>query len=328
MHHLAKILTVLITLAVAFALGELALRTFAPLPVHGGLYRDQDGTIVHVAQDRFQLRPSIDVTHTASEFTKRVQTNALGYRRTGNESDTPDTVFIGDSFTFGHGVADDETFASIYCRRTRSACQNLGRSGTTTFDQSELLAHALGRMPPPQTVVLVMLAACWVESSGNDLGDNYRQWHARQSTGAGTQEAEPPASLIRRVQRLLGGMETAKRIMLLASGTLKRGIYRCSEEREIEAAAAATGQALAGLEQLSRRYGFRMRLFVIHPYQELDGAHRTTEAHLRRVIPKDFDPVFTATEFEPGHYYAYDGHFNAAGHARLAEVIERSVRPQ
>ena len=123
----------IVILAVGLVLGELALRTFAPLPVPGGGYLDANGASVPVAQDAVTLRPNIAVTHVAPEFRAPITTNALGYRTTTNQSDKPDLVFLGDSFTFGHGVADDETHVSIACRITGRACQNLGYSGTSTF---------------------------------------------------------------------------------------------------------------------------------------------------------------------------------------------------
>ena len=34
----------------------------------------------------------------------------------------------------------------------------------------------------PKTVVLVMLTACWISQSGNDLGDNLKHYRAKKKT--------------------------------------------------------------------------------------------------------------------------------------------------
>ena len=55
----------------------------------------------------------------------------------------PDIVFIGDSFTFGYGLSDEQTFVSRYCRRQRLACANLGLPGSGTLRQVERLEKFL-----------------------------------------------------------------------------------------------------------------------------------------------------------------------------------------
>ena len=55
----------------------------------------------------------------------------------------PDIVFIGDSFTFGYGLSDDQTFVSRYCGRQKLACANLGFPGSGTLRQVERLEKFL-----------------------------------------------------------------------------------------------------------------------------------------------------------------------------------------
>jgi lysophospholipase L1-like esterase len=325
----AKLLFVqAIILFVGLAAMELAFRWFMPLPVHGGVYRDQSGQIVSVALDEFVLRPNLDLTHEASEFSKRIRTNALGYRRIEPASLTPDYLFLGDSFTFGHGVADDEAFAQLFCLQAKAHCQNLGRPGTDTFDQAKILRYALDHHGMrPANVVLVMLGACWLEGSGNDLGDNLRHrlksgrvplerlWVAASSSG----------DLVRALERWVGGLEITKRTMLVFAGLLKDTLYRCSDDRQLSAAIDATKAALAELQRLAADYRFNVKVFVIHPFQELDGHSPRTEDIIRRALPDEFELVSTAAAFRREHYYPYDGHFNVAGHRTMAAVLERSL---
>jgi hypothetical protein len=299
------------------------------------------------------LRPNIAVTHVSAEFSAPITTNALGYRTTVNQSPTPDLVFLGDSFTFGHGVADEETFVSIACRLTGRACQNLGYSGTSTFEQTNVLRHALSRGLRPKTVAVAMLSACWLDSAGNDLGDNarYLRQHPQALTApeAATVSAQEPAQiaqapapaaataapapaapapevgLLKRLQFMLTEFEIGKRALLVLMAPIKRGVYACSDEAEAARAMPATGSALRALAALGERYGFETVLFVIHPLQELEAAHRTTEARILPQLPAGMRVVFTAGNFRPGHYFPYDGHFNAAGQKAMGELVAREL---
>ena len=41
--------------------------------------------------------------------------------------------------------------------------------------------------------------------------------------------------------------------------------------------------------------------------------------------PRHLDRYFTAQYFRRENYYQYDGHFNAAGHANMASIIEAAL---
>jgi hypothetical protein len=309
-------------LVAGFAIMEFSLREFLPLPVHGGVYVDRSGRSIHVALDEFVLRPNLDVTHRASEFSKRIRTTDLGYRWVNNASLTPDYLFLGDSFTFGHGVADDETFADLFCVQHNVRCQNLGRSGTGTFDQKRILRYAIEHDGMrPANVVLVMLAACWIDAAGNDLGDNLRG----PLTGADDHPAASGDGPVRVLQRSLGDLEIVKRGMLALSGPLKGALYRCSDAARIDEGVAATKTALAQLQQLATEYHFKVTVVVVHPYQELDGHYVQTEQAVRRATPDAFRLIFTGADFRKNQYYPYDGHLNVAGHRNMAAILDRRL---
>jgi hypothetical protein len=309
---------------IGLAIIELVLRAFAPLPVPGGIYLDRNGQMVRPAQDELTLRPNLDVTHKGSEFAARIRTNSLGNRIIDNESRTPDVLWLGDSFTFGHGVSDEEVFSYIVCTQNHIVCQNMGHSGSNTFQQVAILANAMAKADVrPKSVVLVMLTACWIEQAGNDLGDNLIPTRA-----AGSQPPTDRQGLLKRLQGLVGKYEIVKRAMLTFSGWIKRSTYRCSDPGQVGRALEATQTALRKLEDLARSSGFSVTLVEIHPYQELDGPFRETERLVGDIVPAGFARIPTGQYFRKEQYYPYDGHFNAAGHARLAEVLARALKPQ
>jgi hypothetical protein len=323
-------------LAAGLVVVELALRLFLPLPPHGGEYRDASGNAVRIARDAETLQPRLDVRHIASEFAAQIRTGDLGYRKMSKESAAPDFLFLGDSFTFGHGVSDDQAFPEIFCGKRSAACLNLGRSGANTFDQVRILRHEIGANAlRPKTVVLTMLAACWLGAAGNDLGDNLAfQRNARRGSFVSPVILPQPVradlspwmtDAMRALQRWFSDFEITKRVLIVASSGLKRGAYACSPANELEAATNATSAALGELATLAEQHGFQVKVVVIHPYQDLDGGFRNSEAAVSRALPKAAGCVATGEKFRSEHYYPYDGHFNASGHANLAMILDALI---
>ena len=303
---------------------ECALAWFAPLPPHGGVYTDRNGKPARVSLDDDTLAPNLDIVHSASEFSASIHTNALGYRLMSKESATPDFLFLGDSFTFGHGVSDGEVFAEVFCKTRGASCLNLGRSGTDTFDQVRILRHGIDTYRlRPRNVVLTMLAACWLGVAGNDLGDNLTHAGPRSALPAPMRaDVMPsPGDIVKAIQRRVVDFEITKRVMIIAASGLKTTLYSCSPQAALDAAQRATAVALRQLARLADEFGFKVDVVIIHPYQEIDGAYRSTEAVVAGAVPEKFSCIATGARFRKGHYYAYDGHFNASGHANLAAIL-------
>ncbi len=323
----------ILILLVGLIIIEAILELFAPLPVPGGVYLDRNGHPARVALDELSLKPNLDLTHKGAEFTASIHTNSFGNRVIDNESRRPDFIWLGNSFTFGHGVSDKETFPYIVCTKNGFVCQNFGHSGADTFQEVNILVRAISKENfHPKNVVVVMLTACWIEESGNDLGDNliYYRDHLNvtdaKAAGAQPHPDDNRRGIVRRLQGALGNYEIVKRAMLVFSSYIKRGAYRCSDAEQIRRALDATKIALDKLESLARKEGFAVTLVEIHPYQELDGEFRETEKLVGRIVPKSFGYIPTGKYFSKDDYYRYDGHLNATGQARLAAVIAHELK--
>jgi hypothetical protein len=179
-----------------------------------------------------------------------------------------------------------------------------------------------------------MLAACWLGVAGNDLGDNLTFYRSMKRSSLDSDAVRPVrASLgsslspdtLRTLQSWLSGFEITKRAMIVASSGLKRGVYACSTPVELDTAAAATSAALGELAQLADKHGFQVKVVVIHPFQDLGGGFRSSEAAVSRALPKAFGCIPTGGKFRIEHYFPYDGHFNASGHANLASVLDAAI---
>lgn len=278
------------------------------------------------------VQPGAVYRQVSNEYDALTTITEKGHRAPAVDGN-PDIVFIGDSFTYGYGLADEETFVSIYCRARALGCANLGVPGSGTVREIERLESFLERWHwHPREVRLFFFAMSGSFSNGNDFRDNFdREMHERQATrglepgGAGIQGRGGGS-----VERLIGLQATLLRhsnllrlLKLYAGPMLKTMVVAEPGDDRMAIALEATRRALLRLDELSRLHEFGYQIFLIVPVQDiLRGTAEETLAALNAVSPKA--AVLTAPAFEDGpsaYYYAFDGHLNPAGSRRLAEFL-------
>lgn len=295
--------------------------------------------VAHVASDGSRigswLAPGRVYRQVSAEFDALTSITDEGYRGPAARGD-PEVVFLGDSFTFGWGLSDDETFASVYCRSLRLRCANLGAPGTGTLEQVEILERFLsGRGWRPAEVKLFIFAMTASFSAGNDLADNYEYAQRRQR---GAEEGAPSAAerrgLLERVLGLRRSVLRHSNLVRLAKyywgPALRSALVPQLDRERLEASLAITRRALQHLHRLSAEYGFAYSIYVIHPVQDiLRASDEATRAELEHIAPAPVRRTAQLFAADPPHfYYAYDGHLNRAGSQRIAEflVAERGSR--
>lgn len=115
--------------------------------------------------------PNQSGVFSRDEFTTRVTINSMGFRDVERDPDWKGPgprpwriAVLGDSFTWGHGVNDDEVFTRLLEQRLGNVqVWNLGVSGYST-DQELLLYQELGPRIRPDVVLLMV--------SRNDYASN------------------------------------------------------------------------------------------------------------------------------------------------------------
>lgn len=103
--------------------------------------------------------------HHSSEFDLTVKVNNLGFRgpNTTLQNKGRRVAVMGDSFTFGWGVEDDETWVYLLGEAFPDVeFLNLGRGGTHPGDYVQLARRALPLLNPEVVIVAVL--------QGNDIG--------------------------------------------------------------------------------------------------------------------------------------------------------------
>lgn len=286
-----------------------------------------DGEVI-----RDYLTPGIVYRQVSNEYDALTTITPLGHR-VPPVSGSPDVVFIGDSFTFGYGLNDDETFVSIYCRQLRLVCANLGQPGSGTMRQVDRLERYLVEQRwKPSHVRLFFFGMSGSFSAGNDFVDNFNRERKTRTEAAphevsGSNDQAVATGIAERVigwQAFLLRHSNLLRLAKFHAGpALKAMVVAEPGIERMATALEATQEALMRLETLSSDYGFEYEIYLIVPVQDiLRGTHPDTLATLNSVSPKPANPTAQVFSDSPSSYYfAYDGHLNPAGSARLAQFL-------
>lgn len=150
----------IVAIVAVLGVGELAARLIVG---SAGTYQDEQLPMCRPDPlTIWRYRPDLRLTYRTSEFETQIRTNEIGLREGPIESqaDGATTVlFIGDSFTFGWGVAEEQRFSEVLVRLmaerrpgTRLRIVNAGH-WMYTFDQQLVLMKEMIERYHPAVVV-------------------------------------------------------------------------------------------------------------------------------------------------------------------------------
>ena len=330
-----RLLLIGLSFTVAVVLAEELIRIF--FPISDG----RDNVTLDGKPVKGWFEPGSVYRQVSNEYDAVTTITDKGHRVPGVDGN-PDVIFIGDSFTYGYGLKDDETFASIYCTQLQRACVNLGLPGSGTLKQVERLEQFINEWRwKPKEVKLFFFGMSGSFSAGNDFVDNYDRYTREHAVLAGGEriaqgeevKAKPTVGLVERAIGLQDSVLGHSMLLRLAKfywGPMLKSILVADPgEGRMAIAEVATRESLAKLDDLSRRVGFDYKIYLLVPVQDIiRGTYGDTLATLNRValIPA----VATAPLFldrPQDFYYAFDGHLNVRGSRRIAEFLVRSDQP-
>lgn len=128
-----------------------------------------------------KLNPGLNLYLTAAyrEYRYHVTTDKNGFRRTLpyalNDAAHYRIILLGDSQTFGAGVNDNQTFASLLSTRLNQAVLNAGVPGYNNIEELQQ-ARILLKQHQPELVILALYV-------GNDPYENFRNRKTLLGTG-------------------------------------------------------------------------------------------------------------------------------------------------
>jgi hypothetical protein len=318
-----RLLLLTTSVAVSLVLVEVVLTAFFPL------YGGRDNVTLDGQPLRGWFPPGTVYRQISNEYDVETTITDRGHRVPGTDGN-PDVIFLGDSFTYGFGLRDDETFSSIYCRTLKRACVNLGLPGSGTEKQLLRLQEFIAKWNwKPAEVKLFFFGMSGSFSAGNDFVDNYN--YARRveatETGDSTPVTTPRHTLAGRIigtqYFLLEHSNLVRRPKYHWGPTLRTLLINQPTEARMAEALAITGDSLARLDAYSREVGFGYQIYLIVPVQDITrGTYGQTLATLNAVAPKPAIQTAQLLLDSPKQYYfSYDGHLNSVGNRRLADFL-------
>lgn len=319
-----NLLLLSVGLLVAVAAGEGLSRVLKPV-FPGAVRLALDGS----QSDVSFMTPGATYRQFSAEYDAITSITAEGYRAPA--TDDPEVVFVGDSFTFGQGLSDRETFAWRFAEMTDVPVANLGVPGYGTISELDRLESYLREQSwHPRHVFLFVMAMTDFLGSGNDLDDNARHDRRESSDIHATEAPAPPRSrgVLPYQAEILRHSNLARLFKFYFGPALKRLLAPAPDRDRLSLAIRVTGEQFVRFDRLGRDFDFTPHVVLLHPIQDLsrrsDG--RTLEA-LQAVSPIPI--VGTASWFaeSPGdHYYPLDGHLNADGSRLVAEHLAAFYR--
>lgn len=262
--------------AMAVILAEVGLRLFYPQ----ALLHDPDAFMPDPDLEA-RLKPGFTDRVVTTEFASTWRINEDGYRgpRAGERGPAAFRIAaLGDSFTFGYGVEEEDAWprrleATLDEGRSPSArveVANLGVGGYGTFHEVAWLERVEQKVRPDLAVVEFYV--------GNDPADNARfaQRGAQRNGVAVSTELDPGAGRVETIKRWMGSrlhlfaLVSSRADELLVRLGARRLVYPFEMEvllkrppPVVDIAWRATDDALRRLAELSRRRGLKILVAVI-----------------------------------------------------------------
>ncbi len=325
--RLGSVLLVLGSILFGLLFAEVGTRYLLPVSP-GARMLDLERKPIVVDDDRLRLPRSLQYHEVAQEFDVLITVTEKGHRVPAVDGN-PNIIFLGDSFTFGSGLTDEQTFVAQFCDGVQLQCANLGREETGTRWQLDILEEFLENEGwRPTELRLFMLVMSSALMAGNDLTDNL---HAAQQHG--DKLNHEPRSWFAKVlsyRKLLLRHSNLVRVVYLYFGPyLRSALSPAPKQDELDAALKATAEQLNRLERISQNYGFRYKVYLLYPMQDLlRGSHEKTLETLIPIVPNGqvVDTSSALLDDPSRFYYPYDGHLNPEGAKRIAEFLLREYR--
>jgi hypothetical protein len=337
-----------LSLAAAVALLLLALDGLAGFLVAGAVFLDPASAVSHTRYDPllgWAGRPSLDLPDYYAPGVG-LRTNSRGMRGAEvAERKDPGRVRVlclGDSFTFGHGVADDQTWPAVVSRLDRRLeMVNMGQEGYGV-DQMYLWYLRDGRSIDHDVLIVAFIQQDLMRAAMPDFFGYPKPVLVERDGRLAPERSELP-----RRSRLSGVRSLVSSARLLRSVSIPAGWFGSGASHSGEFVVDLARVHTIGMRVFSeiaeecRRNG-RQALFLYLPSLE-DAASAGNASSLRIPLQRwmaakgypylDLTGDFAALPrwrrdalfLDEGHQLIHSIHYNADGHAFVASLVDREL---
>lgn len=295
------------------------------LPVFRRYYQYSDRQIIQVSscgrydRELFYMLKTGTCVFENREFRVTNEINRLGLRDDESSLESPEIVFLGDSYTLGWGVSENDAFPSVIEQMTRRRALNAGMSSFGTAREMILL----DRLPIDKTEILV------IQFHSNDHPENEQFIANDFSLPIRTEYSyDSLASAIQRRQRYflfkhLYGISKNLGQQLFA------GVRREKDEpTEVEQAELFLKVLASRRDKLEDKQIFA---FKTDDFDKLEDKFADAVDSLARKNEYEWLNITTVrinNLLNKDDYFTLDDHINSSGHRKLANIIhEKIVNP-
>jgi hypothetical protein len=363
---LFSVAAILFGFSLGFAAAEVGLRVAGPVwlrqfmvgtNLYGAMHYGTDAGWPVDSRDgkflRFKPNSKFDIKYY--EYNTIINIDRWGGRTVpslkGSES-TPIIPVLGDSFAFGLGVKDEETFVNLICKNSHARYLNLGAPGSALPNQLDVVEFRHKELGSPELYLFVFYL-------GNDFSDMIRYYEnsSKDESKYGIIDFLKNSYFIERsyaaqfaLHYLSPDTHTKHKTRYYRTpqgNRISNSIYllmsRCrSYSLEAE---EVLNRSLDRLENLSKTMHFRYEFIVIPDKRQTDPNIFNKQASVfglspdtldrsypDRFLEKDLEQrkipyldVMVCLKDRPGLYYKNDDHLTPEGHRAVADCIHHNA---
>jgi lysophospholipase L1-like esterase len=367
-----NLLILLFSCAVCFGICEIALRIVTPDwlsyriniiknsgQMHYGSDADSTSEVRNGLFYRFTPYSQFPITHP--EYYNQAHIDGLGGRRVPSHAEITQTTMVpvyGDSFTFGVGVEDHETFVSHLATGSNQSWLNLGVPGSAIHNHLDTLILRHSELRNPKKVIFAFFL-------GNDFADliNADEKKSNNHVNKIQRYGEKNDSILNKINAVFYHTAIiknsyflqfvrAKLVSLINKNTLTyvNPIFKIMQNNPeyTQVAQSALIEQLDRLVKLKQQYHFKPLILIIPDRYQLDEKARNYQAKLygiplqslysrrpnallmnalkqRSIAYIDASSCLSQYYTSEKLYYIQDDHFTAQGQHRFAECVQQQV---
>ncbi len=285
----------------------------------------------------FELKPNIRSRFSMLEFDTTVVTNSLGLRSPELDKSKPRLLVMGDSFTFGFGVENNETFCAL---TEKNLAGKLGVVNAGFADGFSPDCYALWLKLHKAEVEPAAILVCFFQNDYSDVQS--LSWYREGKIQSPEDPLPPdridsPGNVVTPDGAWLPNSKIARlppwaRRALKSSYTLAVFRDRCLRDEKQTRWGPADGNAaqtdakfLKSLDHLKAAAGNTPLLFYIISRKEDTGPSYMDKLIADFAKKHKIELLSNREDFIDSDFFVRDTHWNRQGHARAARYLAEQL---
>ena len=269
--------------------------------------------------------PGVKYFQYSSEYNAKTTIDKRGNRitPTSNDKSLEGIIFLGDSQTFGQGLADEETISSKFCELIKKdvKCINLGkRGGNTITALNKLEDYTKHSDIEGYTVFNLLLASTINAFEGNDISNCLSYEDSIKKINNKTMQTTPRNDFILRMGRDLSKRSNLFRLLKYQSGAAIRSMgYKVSGQTVFDNDIDCFVRTANNIKSFIYAKKARYIPIVISPSAEI--LMGVTDDNLNKIREVFDQNTLAPKNITVKDFFPIDGHYNAAGAEKIAKFL-------